>query len=241
MGDVAEALMRSPVLVTKWFGYELGAQVEYTSKQGKKGDGERCTISGGHTSESLQTCLDRFIEKYVLCQDSECGKPEIDMVLKRGAPLAAKCRACKWRGELDNSHRVADFILKHPALNTTGFGRDSGIEGRATGKHNKDRKDEYEKGKEPSKERQKERRKSRTSSSTSSEDAEQGGAGAQANAEENSQDQGEDASVLAPAPPLYDKEETNAAIADLRVLAATGAGAGVSEALQALPLSGNFE
>merc|ERR1712203_819642 len=49
--------------------------------------------------------------KYVLCH--KCHLPEIDMVIKRGV-VGAKCAACGWAGHLDNSHKLAKFIVANP-------------------------------------------------------------------------------------------------------------------------------
>merc|ERR1712110_1222367 len=56
--------------------------------------------------------MDKFIEKYVLC--SKCGLPEIDMAVSKRGSLVATCAACGWKGGLDNTHRLAAFILKNP-------------------------------------------------------------------------------------------------------------------------------
>mmetsp|Transcript_94467 Transcript_94467/g.286990 ORF Transcript_94467/g.286990 Transcript_94467/m.286990 type:complete len:216 (-) Transcript_94467:58-705(-) len=108
MGDVARALKRPPQYTTKWFGNELGAQSTYTCKEG---EGERSIVNGHHDTHIFQTLLDKFIEKYVCCVN--CHLPEIDMLIKKGV-IVAKCMACGWAGDLDNSHRLAAFITKNP-------------------------------------------------------------------------------------------------------------------------------
>jgi len=108
MGDVARALYRPPQYTTKWFGNELGAQSNYTNKEG---EGERAVINGAHETHVFQTLLDKFIEKYVLCPN--CNLPEIPLQIKKNT-ISAKCAACGWSGELDNVHRLAAFITKNP-------------------------------------------------------------------------------------------------------------------------------
>jgi len=108
MGDVARALYRPPQYTTKWFGNELGAQSNYTNKEG---EGERAVINGSHETHVFQTLLDKFIEKYVLCPN--CNLPEIPIQIKKNI-ISAKCAACGWSGELDNAHRLAAFITKNP-------------------------------------------------------------------------------------------------------------------------------
>merc|ERR1712217_878550 len=99
---------RPPQYTTKWFGTELGAQCTYTCKEG---EGERAIVNGHHDTPIFQTLLDKFIEKYVCCVN--CHLPEIDMFVKKGN-IQAKCMACGWAGDLDNSHKLAAFISKNP-------------------------------------------------------------------------------------------------------------------------------
>jgi len=108
MSDVARALRRPPQYTTKWFGAELGAQTTFTNKEG---EGERAIVNGHHDTPIFQTMLDKFIDKYVLCEN--CKLPELEMKVKKGL-ITAKCSACGWAGELDNNHKLAAFITKNP-------------------------------------------------------------------------------------------------------------------------------
>jgi len=108
MGEVARAIKRPPQYVTKFFGNDLGAQSTYTNKEG---EGERSIVRGAHQVEDLRTSLDKFIEKYVCCEN--CHLPEIDMFIKKGI-IQGRCNACGWQGELDNVDKLAAFILKNP-------------------------------------------------------------------------------------------------------------------------------
>merc|ERR1712232_1018422 len=74
--------------------------------------GERAIINGAHDTNVFQTLLDKFIDKYVLCEN--CRLPEIDMSVNKKSMIVAKCKACGWGGELDNAHRLATFIQKNP-------------------------------------------------------------------------------------------------------------------------------
>merc|ERR550525_1193454 len=112
MGEVAGALKGDPVYLTKFFGYELCAEASYSNKAR---EGERVVIRGHHDPAVLQSVVDKFIEKYVLCPN--CALPETDMAVKKGL-VVAKCKACGWHGELDNDHRLAKYIAKNPP--TTG-------------------------------------------------------------------------------------------------------------------------
>merc|ERR1711953_1477945 len=108
MGDVARALKRPPQYTTKWFGNELGAQSTYTNKEG---EGERAIVNGAHDTSVFQELLDKFISKYVCCEN--CHLPEIDMAIKKGV-IKGNCAACGWQGDLDNNHKLAAFITKNP-------------------------------------------------------------------------------------------------------------------------------
>merc|ERR1712087_844523 len=116
LGDVAHAIKRDPMYLTKFFGYELGAQTSYTNK---KGEGERAVVNGHHDTPIFQKLVDDFIEKYVLC--TGCHLPEIDMVVSKKGLVVATCKACGWNGELDNRHRLANYISKNPPSSGIGF------------------------------------------------------------------------------------------------------------------------
>merc|ERR1712176_1616935 len=119
MGDVARAIKRDPVYVTKFFGYELGAQSSYTNKEK---EGERVVVNGHHDTPVFQQLVDKFIEKYVLCMG--CNLPEIDMVVNKKGLIVATCKACGWNGELDNRHKLATYISKNPPGTGIGFDED---------------------------------------------------------------------------------------------------------------------
>merc|ERR1712113_1372349 len=116
IGDVAHAIQRHPIYLTKFFGYELGAQTSYTNK---KGEGERAVVNGHHDTQIFQKLVDDFVEKYVLCM--RCHLPEIDMVVNKKGLVAATCKACNWKGELDNRHKLATYISKNPPSSGIGF------------------------------------------------------------------------------------------------------------------------
>jgi len=107
MGDVARAIKRPPQYTTKWFGSEFGADSSYTNKQG---EGERAIVNGHCDTHVLQTCLDKFLEKYVLCPN--CHLPEIDLIVRKN--ISAKCMACGWAGDLDNKHKLKKFVVRNP-------------------------------------------------------------------------------------------------------------------------------
>lgn len=58
--------------VTKFFGCELGAQVQMNAKE------DRYIVNGAHDCEKLQNLLDGFIKRFVLCP--KCDNPETKLV-----------------------------------------------------------------------------------------------------------------------------------------------------------------
>ncbi|XP_055879053.1 eukaryotic translation initiation factor 5-like [Biomphalaria glabrata] len=107
MTEVAKALSRPPTYPTKFFGCELGAQTQFDTKN------DRYIVNGSHTDEKLQTLLDGFIKKFVLCPG--CSNPETNLVVqvKRGTILQ-RCIACGYNGSVDMRHKLTTFILKNP-------------------------------------------------------------------------------------------------------------------------------
>ena len=57
---------------TKYFGCELGAQTQFDHKN------DRFIVNGSHDASKLQSLLDGFIKRFVLCQ--ECSNPETNLV-----------------------------------------------------------------------------------------------------------------------------------------------------------------
>ena len=57
---------------TKYFGCELGAQTQFDIKN------DRFIVNGSHDASKLQSLLDGFIKRFVLC--FECSNPETILV-----------------------------------------------------------------------------------------------------------------------------------------------------------------
>lgn len=110
MGDIARSLKRPPMYPTKFFGCELGAMVKFEENE------EKAIVNGAHKEKDLVTILDKFIEMYVLCP--HCLLPETDIIVKKGF-LICKCNACGNVGELNNSHKIATYMIKNPPLMST--------------------------------------------------------------------------------------------------------------------------
>lgn len=130
MLDVAHDLGRPPFYLTKFFGFELGAQAKVV------GDGptQRHIVNGAHDKEKLQDLLDVFINKFVLC--GECKNPETQLIIK-GQHVLRECKACGKRTEIDKGHKLSSFIIKSPPSGVGGVanGKKGGKKSRK-GKHN---------------------------------------------------------------------------------------------------------
>jgi len=119
--DIAKALYRKPIYVTKFFGCELGTLVHVDEKN------DRYIINGAHEAAKLQELLHGFIKKFVLCQN--CGNPETALTVKSKAGIVTTtCKACGNRGELDLRHRLTQYIIKNPPVedSTTSAGKPRG-------------------------------------------------------------------------------------------------------------------
>lgn len=92
---------------TKFFGCELGAQTQFDFKN------DRYIVNGSHEASKLQSLLDGFIKKFVLCP--ECENPETDLFPnERKGIIKQTCKACGYQGMVDMRHRLTTFILKNP-------------------------------------------------------------------------------------------------------------------------------
>lgn len=103
--ELAKALAVPAEYPLKFIGYELGSQTDI-----KNGD---FIISGRHMLEKLEELLEKFIKMYVLCPFKKCQLPEISIFIKN-TQIRSKCRACATIANLDDKHRLANFIIKSP-------------------------------------------------------------------------------------------------------------------------------
>ncbi len=106
MSDIAKALARPPLYVTKFFGFELGAQTIISA------EADRYIVNGAHDAGKLQDVLDIFIDKFVLCR--ECKNPETELSISKDHSIYRDCKACGKRTEVDGRHKLANVILKNP-------------------------------------------------------------------------------------------------------------------------------
>jgi len=103
--DASRALRVNPQYALKYWGYELGAPTEFKANE------DKYMLNGSFSTAVLQEFLDKFIEKFVLC--GRCKYPEIVIQVKKGK-LWSDCAACGANLIMDNTHKLAAFILKNP-------------------------------------------------------------------------------------------------------------------------------
>ncbi|KAJ5073825.1 eukaryotic translation initiation factor 5 [Anaeramoeba ignava] len=104
MNKIAEALETEPDIITKFFGFELGAQSKWEKKT------LRSVVNGRFDTDDLQDLLYKFIDKFILCQG--CFLPELDAKIDRHNRLEFSCRACGKSFYADSSNRLTGFIIK---------------------------------------------------------------------------------------------------------------------------------
>lgn len=95
--DIAKALNRNHIYLTKFLGYELGTGVK------------KYCINGHHEQQILQNTLDSFISKFVLC--SECMNPETEWIVTKD--VVRDCKACGKITNVDSRHKLVAFIIKN--------------------------------------------------------------------------------------------------------------------------------
>lgn len=117
MVDIAKALNRPPVYVTKFFGSEVGSLTVCDEKAG------RYIVNGAHEAEKLQNVLDGFIAKFVLCPG--CENPETDLSVSRDGTIWRTCKACGHRATVDMIHKLCTYIQKNPPPKPKKIGNDN--------------------------------------------------------------------------------------------------------------------
>ena len=111
IADVARSLGVPPEYPLRFFGAELGAQSKYLQAESK------ALLNGSHRQGDLQSTLDKFIEKFVLCP--KCHLPEININVKKKRDLFMDCRSCGHVAPMDMSHKICSYIAKNPPPKST--------------------------------------------------------------------------------------------------------------------------
>ena len=99
--DVCKAIFRGKKLLFAFLSLSLA-----TSTNTKKN-----FITGVHMSNSIESQIDLFVTKYVLC--SACCNPETNIKIKSSHNVVyLKCQACGSRTYLSSSDKIAEKLLK---------------------------------------------------------------------------------------------------------------------------------
>lgn len=106
MADVARALNRPVSYPTKYFGCELGAQVQMYPEE------DRYIVNGAFDAARLQDLLDGFIKKFVLCH--QCTNPETDLRVSKKGIIEQSCIACGHRLTIPLVHKLTTYIVNNP-------------------------------------------------------------------------------------------------------------------------------
>jgi translation initiation factor 5 len=134
VSDIATSLNRDPNEITKFFGFELGAQTTMNT------DEDRYIVNGSHTSNDLQHLIHKYIELFVLCRN--CHLPETHYKIKSEI-LSQKCVACGSKDVCDMTHKLTSFILKqHKKMKAEKESTSDGKEKKKDKKEKKIRSDE---------------------------------------------------------------------------------------------------
>jgi len=115
MIEVCKAIGRPPSYPIRYFGQELGVQTQIKS--------ERFIVNGFHDALKLQTLLDSFIKKFVLCpicKNPETGLKVVETLLKRQSyHVRQTCKACGYRGQLQDRHKFIKYIISERPARVT--------------------------------------------------------------------------------------------------------------------------
>lgn len=105
--EIAKALERPADYTLKYFGFELGAMVNYDKKSGNS------IVNGAHEAGRLTELLEGFIKKFVQCYS--CGNPEtVIKVRKRNELIELKCKACGAVSDVSPKEKLVGYIIKNP-------------------------------------------------------------------------------------------------------------------------------
>jgi len=105
LDEIAIALERPSDYILKFFGFEFGAPVAYSS--------DKYILGGNHKLEELAKALDVFISKYIVC--GGCTNPETNLEIRKGNILLI-CRACSYNTQVDFKHKLTDYIVKKQSV-----------------------------------------------------------------------------------------------------------------------------
>ena len=102
---IAEAIGRTPIVLMRYLGIEVGASCVFDKKEGHG------TLKGVHTDKDLQTLVLAFVRDFVLC--TQCASPETVLALTKKNNIKVKCVACGQRNTMQpDAHKIVAHIIK---------------------------------------------------------------------------------------------------------------------------------
>jgi len=142
MTAIAKALNRPPTYVTKFFGCELGAQVQMIAED------DRYIVNGAHDPEKLQTLLDGFIKRFVMCRNCDNPETKLSFRNRNGGEIRQVCIACGHQCSINMaSHKLTTYISKYPP-DSEGKSDEAKESGATKGKKTKTKKGGHAGGKD---------------------------------------------------------------------------------------------
>lgn len=101
---IGKSLARSPEWIIRYFAIELGVQHQTKVQE------NTYLVKGRFEANTLQTILDKFIKRFVLCPD--CGNPETDIRVTSKSKIEQKCKACGYIKYIQQVHKLTKYIVK---------------------------------------------------------------------------------------------------------------------------------
>jgi len=103
INEVAAQCFTMPQYMTKFFGYEIGAQ--------SKWDDHRRVgfVNGVHDTNELQELVFKYIELLIVCPSEGCQRPEISY-FKKGSQLRMSCASCGLNQRFLLEHQITNFM-----------------------------------------------------------------------------------------------------------------------------------
>lgn len=103
--ELGKCLERDPIIILKWFSYETGSGC-FVDKNGK------FILTGNHPLSTLNTCLERFCKKFVICPTCSCYETDLKIKIRKKI-LYLKCKACGDLNEVDYSGKMTQFLARY--------------------------------------------------------------------------------------------------------------------------------
>jgi translation initiation factor 5 len=101
--DVCAVISRPEQILMKYFQFELGTQKTVSAKD------DKFILTGSRTQETMQSKVDSFITKFVLCK--HCRNPETVLTLVNNKKVTLKCKACGKTTDVNTDERCYQLFV----------------------------------------------------------------------------------------------------------------------------------